>query len=70
MSTMVDGFVGFEREEEGKIDFGGRGKPWMTVKFFFFFLEKLDFDCVFEFIVLFVKCSRGIFGFSFIPTPY
>ena len=44
MSTMVDGFVGFEREEEGKIDFGGRGKPWMTVKFFF--LEKLDFDCV------------------------
>ena len=44
MSAMVDGFVGFEREEEGKIDFGGRGKPWMTVKFFF--LEKLDFDCV------------------------
>ena len=35
MSTMVDGFVGFEREEEGKIDFGGGGKPWMTVKFFF-----------------------------------
>ena len=25
MLAMVDGFVGFEREEEGKIDFGGGG---------------------------------------------
>jgi hypothetical protein len=27
-----------------------------------FFLEKLDFDCVFGFIVLFVKCSRDTSG--------
>ena len=36
MSAMVDRFVGFEREEEGKIDFGGGGQPWMTVNFFLF----------------------------------
>ena len=40
-----------------------------------FFLEKLDFDCVFGFIVLFVKCSRGTSGLegvklSFTPAPY
>ena len=48
MSAMVDGFVGFEREEERKIDFGGGGQPWMTVNsilfyLLFFFYRKIRF---------------------------
>ena len=47
MSAMVDGFVGFEREKERK-----RGRYWVwgaamdDGEIFFFFSEKLDFDCV------------------------
>ena len=67
-----DGFVGFEREEEGKRNLGvlvamGDGKE--------IFCRKIGFWlCVVEFIVLFVKCSRGTSGLdsvklSFTPNP-
>ena len=67
-----DGFVGFEREEEGKRNLGvlaamGDGKE--------IFCRKIGFWlCVVELIVSFVKCSSGTSGLdsvklSFTPNP-